>query len=325
VRLGVACAVVLTAGSAGADPAPLGPIAIEYVAPAVCPDEISLRAGVIARLGQDPFRGDAPRRALIDVAQTAAGFVAAIELHEPGQPASRRAVGPAQRCEDAVDALELALAVIIDPTRGAEPPPKPVVTSPPPPPRLPSGPGRYEPPGWREAARPPAPPRYELGVSVGSLAGAMPESSVTLGIRAGYAIDERWRAGVYARYGRGHGDLDPAHVRTYEIGIAELHAEGCLKQMLLIACAFAGVGSKSVTIERDDGMFVVTTVADYSDPYFVVGASVALDLPLGGGFLRPSLDALIPLPAVAIESEGASRYDVPFGELGFDLALGYRW
>ena len=37
------------------------PFALDYAAPPACPDEITLRAGVIARLGHDPFDASAAR------------------------------------------------------------------------------------------------------------------------------------------------------------------------------------------------------------------------------------------------------------------------
>lgn len=330
MRLSVlVCVLAFAMRSAAADPTP---ITIEYTAAIGCPDEISVRAGVIARLGRDPFRTDAPRRALIDVTRTGAGYVAAIELHEPGQPVTRKAVGPAQKCADAIDALELALAVIVDPASTGATPPLTIpfrtdAPSPPPPqpyPRPVTPP--YEPPGWgatRAPAAPPAPPKYELAVAFGSVSGSMPEAAVSFGLRAGYVVAEDLRAGIYARFAREDGDLDP--MRSYDISTAELHAEICTKRWLAIGCAVIGVGSKSVRIDRDDGMFVVTKVADSSDPYFLAGASLSFDLPLGRGVLRPTVNAVVPMPPVQIESEGQRRAELSIVEIGFDLALGYRW
>lgn len=330
--LSIACVLLASVRVAAADPQP---IAIEYTAPIGCPDEISVRAGVIARLGKDPFRTDAPRRALIDVTRTGAGFVAAIELHEPGQPVSRKAVGPAVKCDDAIDALELALAVIVDPAITGAPAPTPPVTIPfrtdaPPPPAPQPYPQAsrpaYEPPGWgraRAPVAPPSPPRYELAIAFGTLSGAAPQGMATFGLRAGYVISEELHAGMYARFGRDDGDLDAS--RTYNASIAELHAEICTKKWLALGCAVIGVGSKSVTIDRDDGMFVITKVADYSTPYFLAGASLSFDLPLGRGILRPTVNALVPMPPVQLESEGLRRAELPIVDVGFDLALGYRW
>ncbi|HUS33627.1 MAG TPA: hypothetical protein VMZ53_34225 [Kofleriaceae bacterium] len=303
------------------------PISIEYVAPPACPDEISVRAGVIARLGTDPFQGDAPRVAMIDVQPTGAGFVAAIELREPGRPASRRAVGPALRCEDAVDALELALAVIIDPTYSAQPP------APPPPHPLPQPApvaAVYEPPGWRVPT--PASPsirRHELALAIGVVAGTHPEAEGTFGLRAGYMVDEHWRIGMVGRLANGNGTLtmDAAgNYRHYETRTSELEVEGCRRYRFLLACALVGVGTKSVHIDRYDyALGVSQEVADYSDPFAIAGANLSLEVPLGRAYLRPLVEGSAPLPNVPIESEGLRHLELPVVRFAFDLSLGYRW
>jgi hypothetical protein len=302
------------------------PIAIEYVAPAACPDEISLRAGVIARLGTDPFRGDAPRVAMIDVEPTGAGFVAAIELREPGHEVTRRAVGPAVRCEDAVAALELALAVIIDPTYSSQPVPPPQQPAPLPP----TAPVVYEPPGWRVAPPSGPPPlrRHELAFAVGVVAGTHPDSEGTFGLRAGYMVDEHWRIGMLGRLANGNGTLtmDSSGERTYETRTSELEVEGCRRYHFAIGCVLLGLGSKSVNIRRYD-VSVGTSheVADYSDLFAIAGANLSLEVPLGHAFLRPLVEANVPLPNVPIESEGLRHVELPAVVVAFDLALGYRW
>lgn len=319
-------------------------IAIEYVAPAVCPDEISLRAGVIARLGRDPFFGDADRKAFIDVKQTAAGFVAAIELRE-GRGASRRAIGPTSKCEDAVNALELALAVIIDPAYNApsssstqptttqptmQPLPPPVSgppinrTVPYPPNRVGGG---YEPPGWRNLPSPnqapPAPPKHEIAFAIGGLTSQHPETAMALSLRAAYLMPA-WRIGVLARLSSGTGVDDKLNLRANQ---TEVLAEGCRRQGFFLLCAAAGIGNKDVEI-GDYGYDGTGTPrdAEYSKAFFETAFSAALEIPLGTrAFLRPSAELALPLPAVKIESLGVERYRVGFGQVGFDLALGYRW
>lgn len=316
----VVLVLLVASAVAQADPRPVEPIALQYLAPAGCPDEISLKAGVIARLGQDPFKGDAKRFVNIDVQPTAAGYVAAIELREPGREVARRAVGPAVKCGDAIDALELALAVIIDPTAGSPPPP-------PPSPPQPTGPILYEPPGWRAPPGPQAPPAprvYELAIAIGLVSGEHPESEGYFGVRAGYRIGERWRIGLVGRVASGSGSLsDPA--LFYQTRTSEVVVEGCARKQFLMACGLVGVGSKSVAIDRYTSGVGDSRVADYSDPYGLAGANLSLEVPLGNAFLRPMIEGGFPLPNVAIKSEGMDRADLPIAELSFDLALGYRW
>lgn len=311
--------------------APSRSIAIEYIAPANCPDEISLRAGVVARLGRDPFFGDSDRKAFVDVKQTAAGYVAAIELREAGRGASRRAIGPTSKCEDAVNALELALAVIIDPAYGAPTNPPPAYpTNPQPyvrPAPYPETKRTYEPPGWRGlpppiAAAPPAPPKHEIAIAVGGLTSQHPEVATAFMLRAAYLLPA-WRIGVLARMSSGTGVEDGLSLRANQV---ELLAEGCRRQGFFLLCAAIGVGSKDVEIGdyNWDGVGMPRD-AEYSQPFFETAFSAGLEIPLGRTFLRPTVELALPLPAVKIESLGVERYRVGFGQIGFDLALGYRW
>lgn len=317
-----ASAVVLAAAELvhAQAPIPIAPITIDYAAPDPCPDAISLRAGVIARLGHDPFVdvGDQiVRHARVRIDRVREGFVGVIELQEPERAPSQRTIRPAARCDDAAAALELALAVVIDP-RLAPPtpsyePPRPVV-----PPIA-----RYEPPGWR--APPPAEPRRksELALALGSITGAHPESAFSVALRAGFQFAPHARIGMVGRLAIDQGDLDS--IRTHRTSIHEVAAEGCAQRWYAMACAVAGFGTKSVKIERHDPMFLVETVADYSEPYALLGAAFALDVPLGNVFLRPGFELAAGLPAVPIESEGVERAEVSTLRFGFDLALGYRW
>lgn len=294
----------------------IAPLAVDYAAPPECPDEISLRAGVIARLGHDPFADAATRRASVRIEGGAAGYVGVIVLHEAARAESRRAIAPTRRCADAVAALELALAVIVDPTSGG--------SQPEPPPRFDPQPRTFELPGWRE--QPPAQPRarpHEIAFAVGSIAGDHPESATSIAIRAGYQTSARWRVGVIARVAIAQGELDAT--RRHRTSITELAAEGCARRWFASACALVGIGTKAVNITRTGPMFAFDTVADYRDPYALVGASLALEVPLGSAFLRPAIELSMALPRVAIASEGVERAELWPVRVGFDLALGYRW
>ncbi len=304
-------------------------IAIEYVAPANCPDEISVRAGVLARLGRDPFYGDSARKAFIDVKQTAAGYVAAIELRE-GTGTSRRAIGPTSKCEDAISALELALAVIIEPSHGTAAPtaspapaPQPFVRPAP----YPQAQRSYEPPGWRglppiNPAAPPEPPKHEIALALGGMTSQHPTTAFAMMLRAAYLLPA-WRIGVLARMSSGSKSDGNLTLRANQV---EILGEGCRRQGFFHFCAAIGVGNKDVYIgDYSIDPDIPDRGAEYGEAFFETAFSASLTIPLGRAFLRPTAELAVPLPAVKIESRGVERYRVGFGQLGFDLALGYRW
>lgn len=327
IRVVVIAFAIARAAEAFAQPT-ASSIAIEYIAPSNCPDEISVRAGVIARLGRDPFFGDSKRKAFIDVKQTAAGYIAAIELREGGT-ASRRAIGPTTKCEDAVTALELALAVIVDPSYGAAPA-NPTVTPPPPfvrPAPYPEARRSYEPPGWRglppiTPAGPPAPPKHEIAFAIGGVTSQHPSTALAFMLRAAYLLPA-WRIGVLARLSSATNVDDDLSLRANQV---EILAEGCRRQGFFHFCAAIGGGNKDVEIgDYNFDPMMPDRDAEYGEPFFETAFSAALTIPLGRTFLRPTVELAIPFPAVKIESQGVERYRVGFGQVGFDLALGYSW
>ena len=285
------------------------PFALDYAAPPTCPDEITLRAGVIARVGHDPFDANATDHIVVRIEETPRGFIATVAT-PGGEPRSIRGAS----CNDAVDALELDLAMVVDPAHAAPPTvyaPAPYVA---PPPAIGTG--------WPPPPPPPEHPKRELALAFGSVSGSFPSSAFSFGVRAGYVLPE-WRLGLVARIGTQEGDLaDMRHVRTQTV---ELVAEGCVRRWLAMACALAGVGSKSVRVDHDNGDFTITNEADYRDPYALVGVDASLDVPLGRAFLRPTVEADVPLPQVEIASLGVQRADLSVLQLGFDLAIGLRW
>ena len=289
------------------------PFALDYAAPPACPDEITLRAGVIARVGHDPFDANAPSHIIVRIEETPRGFIGSVATGG-GAPRSIRGTS----CSDAVEALELELAMIVDPARAAPPPPPPPpVVAPPPYVAPPLAVGT----GWPPPPPPPERPKRELALAFGSVSGSHPSSAFSWGVRAGYVMPA-WRLGIVARIGTQSGGIDA--MRSQRTQTVELVAEGCVRRWLAMACVLAGVGSKSVTV-TSESMFVVTTEADYRDPYALVGANAGIDLPLGRAFLRPTVEAAFPLPQVQIESKGAQVADLSAVQLGFDLAIGLRW
>jgi hypothetical protein len=300
-------------------------VRLTYAAPAACPDEISVKAGVIARLGYDPFAAGATRALAVRVDAVRGGFAATIELVEDGVDAGSRRLPASGTCEDAVAALELALALAIDPAHGAAPPVTPPPVTPPPvtpPPVTPPERARYTPP--IAVPQPPSERRSDLGFLYYALATAYPQVMSLLGVDFGYLVAPRWRVGVGLRGGATTGELDSR--RDYDGGLVEVRGEGCWVRSVVRACALAGLGRKSIQIEREDESFVRTTVADEASLYGLVGVRAAIVVPLGDRAIAiASVDADAVLPPIHLESEGVVRHEASVVEVGFGFGIGARW
>lgn len=83
-----------------------------------CPDESSLRSRIAARLGSNPFRDDAPTQLEVVVGQSPVGLGATVTLRERATSKSlgrRTLESHATDCRELADAMELAIALAIDP------------------------------------------------------------------------------------------------------------------------------------------------------------------------------------------------------------------
>ncbi|HVT10238.1 MAG TPA: hypothetical protein VHO67_22415 [Polyangia bacterium] len=82
-----------------------------------CPSQAELQQGVIARLGRDPFWGGGARPVWLTISRSGAELVATIAVQaEDGGPAQVRAVTSRRHeCAELAAAVELALAIAIDP------------------------------------------------------------------------------------------------------------------------------------------------------------------------------------------------------------------
>lgn len=118
---------------------------------AACPDEQSIRSGIAARLGYEPFDEAAGTSVRATVERAAGGLEADVQLiDEHGAPkAQRRIVSRRRDCVELSAAMELAITIAIDPLRATRPQPAPSIPPPPPPPPSPAPPGDAN-------ARPPA-------------------------------------------------------------------------------------------------------------------------------------------------------------------------
>jgi hypothetical protein len=105
-----------------------------------CPDDEALRRAVSARLGYDPFREGAPRVIEARIGGEDSGLVGLLEVTEGGAPRGKRQLrSPGTDCVELSGALELSIAIAIDPL--ASRPRLPLTTEP-----EPSGPVPVEAP-----------------------------------------------------------------------------------------------------------------------------------------------------------------------------------
>src|SRR5438128_1351366 len=105
-----------------------------------CPDQRSLEDAVSARLGYPPFRTDAARTLTARVSASGRGLLARMELRDAGGNllGKRDLAGAGEGCGELAAAMELAIAIAIDPASATRPPPPlseaPPPSQPPPPP-----------------------------------------------------------------------------------------------------------------------------------------------------------------------------------------------
>ena len=151
-----ACSLLLAARPAPAAPPVPPSVRLSYVlgrGAEQCPPEAALRRGVAARLGRDPFRAEGAQLVSIRVEATRAGLAATVEVRDAaGKAVGTRTVASSRRdCAELAAAVELAVAIAIDPLSFNRPtsdrweePPLPADRIPPPPPFT-SSPPRDEP------------------------------------------------------------------------------------------------------------------------------------------------------------------------------------
>jgi hypothetical protein len=107
-----------------------------------CPSEDALRDAVAARLGYFPFTRDADRTLRASVTRMGDRLIGTIRLEDAtGELIGERTLeGEAGDCHELSRALQLAIAIAIDPTVITRPTPPPAEPAPPPPPERPREP-----------------------------------------------------------------------------------------------------------------------------------------------------------------------------------------
>ncbi len=138
--IGLLTTVIIASAAAAAEP-----LRFEYLrlpGAESCPDQRSVERAVAARLGHDPFTSDARKFLRAVLSRDATGFAGELTLHEGDEVLGRRQLeSSADDCRELASALELAIAIAVDPqhltrvsTPSAPAPPAAPSPAPPPPP-----------------------------------------------------------------------------------------------------------------------------------------------------------------------------------------------
>jgi hypothetical protein len=91
-----------------------------------CPDQLELRTATIARLGYDPFVANAPFAITATISRASRGLRGEVRVDDPSSregPLTRRLESSTGDCNELGKAMALAISIVIDSQRDAEPAP----------------------------------------------------------------------------------------------------------------------------------------------------------------------------------------------------------
>jgi hypothetical protein len=302
-----------------------------------CPDADAIRAGVVARLGYEPFddRPNVAANMVVSATVNRVGRALEARIQIAGADgkgtAERRLVSRQSDCLELASAMELAISIAIDPLAGDRPrPAAPAPPSPPPPAPPPRPPATVI--VVREPAPPPAPapPPPAPGVPIvfqvrlGGLGAVGAAAAATVG----GSVQASARRGSFSLGLEGRGDL-PA-TTTLTLGSAPV---GEMQTSLLIGslvpCALRGVlegcallSAGAIRASARD----LDRPQEASAPFVAVGARVGLELPLGGVLSAGAhADVLAPLTQLVLRVSGQPVWTSPAITAAFGVTIGARF
>jgi hypothetical protein len=325
-------ACLLAAGVVGSAAAKAGPRAVHLVynrgaGAEQCPSQAELQQGIIARLGRDPFWGRGARQVWITISRSGTELVATIAAQaEDGGAAQVRAVTSRRaECVELASAVELALAIAIDPVAAmgrpseapgeiAEPfePPSAPTSSPAPAPGAPEA-------AALGTARRPATPESRSGRDLHWFVGAGPLLSTRAGpgTSVGLALDLGARRGAWSLTLEGRLD-DPTEADGGAISAAPILAAAvpCYHLRWLAACAVVAAGILRGSAQDDlPGARVEMT------PYCAAGPRVAAELPVSGRFaLGAHVDVLATLTPTHLRVDQVEVWHTPVASVTLGLS-----
>jgi hypothetical protein len=269
---------------------------------AACADAAAIRAGVTSRLGYDPFSEEASDRMRVTIRERHHLLEARIELVDAqGElAAGRRLAARGRDCGELTEAVELAMAIAIDPVLAGPAPPaeKPLAQA------------------SASALGPPLRTEVDAGM-LGSL-GWLPAAN--LGLRAGVRLrGEVLSLGLEAR-----ADLPAAKpLRAGEASGWLLAGTllPCMHLRAASACALATAGALHVAGQRG-----LANPRQATLPYLGFGFRLAALLPIGE---RASLalhgDVTAPVTEARLTVDGEVVWRSPTVALTLGLGMAYRF
>jgi hypothetical protein len=238
-------------------------------AAARCPDEAGLRRGVAERLGYDPFSAGAERTVFARITRRDGEIRARVELRTAtGTVLGERELSSEREdCGELGAAVELAIAVAVDP-----------ITS------------------LRSEPRPARPVRVALVGGVIGAFGALPDASaggfLGAGLRRGVAsLELELAAAAPAGAAAGPGSVSAWLLLA---SLAPCVNGGPLSGCVVVAGGFHRATGHDLAAARDATL-----------PHLALGARAALELPLRGpAFVRLHADLLVPVVRAKLEVSG---------------------
>ena len=284
---------------------------------AACPNEDTVRRGVAARLGRDPFEPHAPRVVVVRLGASSREYKASIMVHdETGAVVGQRSLQSKQGdCAELAASMQLSIAIAIDPLHNmpkplqAQPAQAPVQTQP----AHAVQQGPWPPPP------PPPPPLQEKPPSGRLLGGGLfmstsREPNSTLGFTA--HLQDRgsliaW--GLEARYDIPGSTL--AQMGQVETSRLAASALLCVQGPIADACGMASAGRLHAQGSR------YQLSSSTSTPYFAAGARFSRHVPLASGFaLQVGIDILARLTQTTLLVDN----DEVWQSAPYEIALGVR-
>jgi hypothetical protein len=302
-RLTFFLALGLSAAALAEAPAPKKTVKLVYArmeGAGACPSPKQTEEAVSARLGYDPFRPDAKDVIEVYVSRTKAGLSAEMRLRDAtGKEQGKRELESTSRdCGELASALQLAIAIAVDPQSfmgGPVTPPIPQAEALPPPP----------PPPALEATPEPEPSRVHLAAGAGLLGlyGSAPQPTggaalrVSLaGERYSLALDLRADLPTGLQVGPGNGS-----VSTMTALLAP-----CVNFGFAGFCAVGGGGAVRVSSQGLAGS------TDQTGPLFVAGARLQASWAFSQRFsLALTVDGLVPLTHTVLTANNAQVWSAP--------------